>query len=71
MFQAMMFFFNKTKAHFLPNNIFISFVNLTLDDMAASKGGLGPKWPCDTQKKSKNPQIISNGPFLDIVYGRL
>jgi hypothetical protein len=48
MFQAAI------KARFPPNYIFISFVYLTLDDMAVSQSILVSKSPCDRQKSPKS-----------------
>jgi hypothetical protein len=61
---------DKTKSNFSPNYIFMSFVYLTLDDMAVSRGGLGSRDPCDIQKIQKAPNIPSKCLFLDILYGR-
>jgi hypothetical protein len=48
---------DKTKAHFPPNHIFISFVYLMLDDMAVSRGRTGIKRPLQhTKKNPKGPQ---------------
>jgi hypothetical protein len=56
--------FDKTKAHFPPNYIFISFVYLTVDDISVSRGKLESKRPSGLQKYPKCPQNSFKTHFL-------
>jgi hypothetical protein len=60
--------FDKTKTHFQPNYICISFVYLTLEDMSVSRRTV-IKRPVQNIKNPKIPLNSLKRPLLDILNG--